>query len=205
MKTFFLTIAVLLLQTILPVSGQGFIYDQQSATESTGGGAIASIQSFQPIGQSFTPTNSSVGFIRLLLGDTAINSLGATVYVNLWSGSISNGTPLASTDPVYMPDGFGTGFGPVGYTNFFFLSPVAVTPGTTYFFQPVVQSGDDWNVIAYNSYNYPGGTAVFSGVANSGWDLWFREGVIAVPEPSSMVLALLGGGAWLFARRRSGR
>ena len=101
--------------------GQGtFIYDQQSADETTGGGVGGLIQSFVSIGQSFTPTLSSVGFIRLRMFDSISgNGIGATVHLNLRSGSIS-GSILSSTDPVFMPDGFGVGNGNRDYPNFFF-------------------------------------------------------------------------------------
>jgi hypothetical protein len=179
---------------IAPAQGT-FIYDQQSALESTGGGIISAIQPYQPMGQSFIPTLSEVGFIRLKLSDSAINGLGATVYLNLRTNPIV-GTVLASTDPVFMPDGF------IGYPNFFFSNPTPVTPGTTYYFQPVVQSGDVWGITAYNAYNYANGAAYSQGVASPGFDLWFREGLYNVPEPSSTALGLLGA-AWLaWARRR---
>jgi hypothetical protein len=71
------------------------------------------------------------------------NGSGARVYVNLRSDSIT-GTILATTASVFMPDGFGTGANR-GYTNFFFSTSVSLTPGTTYYFQPVVQSGDVWS------------------------------------------------------------
>src|SRR5450759_4846854 len=79
--------------------GQGtFIYDQQSADETVlageGGGIL---QSNQPFGQSFTPTFSSINFIRLWLADGLPgNGLGATVFINLRTNSIS-GPILAST------------------------------------------------------------------------------------------------------------
>ena len=55
----------------------------------------------------------------------------------------------------------------------------------TYFFQPVVESGDTGDIVAY-PYGYPGGTAFYSGVADTGTDLWFREGML--PEPSGLLL-----------------
>jgi hypothetical protein len=138
-----------------------------------------------------------VGFIRLFVGDNAFNSLGATVYVNLRSDSIT-GAILSSTEPVVMADAF------FGYVDFIFASPVPVTPGQTYYFQPVVQSGDSWSVVAYNSYNYAGGTVFESGTALPLIDLWFREGII-VPEPSSAALSLVGGAVFVFLRRRRNR
>jgi len=173
--------------------GQGFIYDQQSADETTGGGAVVAIQSNQPLGQSFTPTLSSVGFIRLNSGDSTFNSLGATLYVNLRADSIT-GTILGSTSPVFMPDGFS------GYTNFIFSIPVAVTPGTTYYFQPVVQSGDTWGIVGYG-YGYAGGVGFSQGLPLPGSDLWFREGIL-VPEPSTFCLWLVGGAVFVIHRAR---
>jgi hypothetical protein len=178
------------LSLALSVAGQGtFIYDQQSADETAGGGAGVGIQAYQPTGQSFTPAITTVGFIRLQLADANYgNGSGATVYVNLRSNSIT-GPIMGSTDPVFMPDGFGIGNGNRGYTNFFFSTAVSVIPGTTYYFQPVVQSGNDLVIIGYN-YGYSGGTAFFQGVANPNSDLWFREGIYVVPEPSSLSLVI---------------
>ena len=170
-----------------------FVYDQQSADE-TAGGVGAVINSNQPIGQSFTPTLSSVGFIRLFLSDSSLNGVGASVYVNLRQGSIT-GPILASTDPVSMPDSFS------GHPDFLFSTPVSVTPGTTYFFQPVLQAGDStWSIVGYN-YNYDGGTAFIQGNPNIGSDVWFREGII-IPEPSGVWLILLGIGIFVWRRRR---
>ncbi len=63
-----------------------FLYDQQSSTNETptSGGAQPVIQQSTPIGQSFTPAFSAVGFVRLKLYDVNPNNgLGATLYVNL--------------------------------------------------------------------------------------------------------------------------
>jgi hypothetical protein len=173
--------------------GQGtFVYDQQSATESTSGGVTVVIQSNQPIGQSFTPSLDGVGFIRLFMGDTTINGVGARVHVNLLANSIT-GLVLAATSPVTMPDGY------TGYTEFLFPTQVSVTPGTTYYLQPVVETGDTWVTSIYN-FNYPGGTAFTLGSPRQFDDLWFREGIV-VPEPSVAALALIGFGTFLYARR----
>lgn len=118
-------------------------------------------------------------------------------------GRIPLGPVLASTDLVFMPDGFGIGNGNRGYTNFFFSTPAVVVPGVTYYLQPVVQSGDAWGIVSYN-YGYPGGSIFLQGVANPIIDLWFREGIYIVPEPSSALLVLLGGGlvAWRHRKTR---
>jgi hypothetical protein len=182
----------------LVASGQGtFIYDQQSATELSGGGSSGQIQAYQPIGQSFTPAISSVGFIRLGFYEFS-NGLGSTVYVNLRANSIT-GPILGSTAPVFLPDGFGFG-GSRGYTNFLFSTPISVTPGTMYYFQPVLQSGDiTCSIVSYH-YVYSGGTSYFNGIARKSWNLWFREGIL-VPEPSALSL-LIGSGALFYVRHK---
>ena len=175
--------------------GQGtFVYDQQSADENNPEGSGTGIQSIQPMGQSFTPTLSSMDFIRLYLYDgNPGNLLGATVYLNLRTDSIA-GPVLATSDSVTMPNGFG------GYENLYFSSSVAVTAGTIYYFQPVVESGDlqGWGTLS-GHYGYSGGTAFANGTASTYYDLWFREGVV-VPEPSSAALILVGGGALILFR-----
>ena len=77
-----------------------------------------------------------------------------------------------------------------GVTYFFFSTPTALSPGITYFFEPVVQSGDLWNIDSAE-YNYPGGTGFNNGLPVGASDLWFREGIV-VPEPSSVLLILMG-------------
>jgi len=151
-------------------------------------GVETPIQTQQPIGQSFVPNLSSIGFIRFYLDDQTANGVGATVVLNLWSGSIGSGTLLASTDPIFIPHGF------FDYSNFFFSTPVILTPSSTYYLQAFIQSGDNDNNMRTGELPgsaYPNGTAFISSVASPGIDLWFREGVV-VPEPSTALLALFG-------------
>ncbi|MGH7952621.1 MAG: PEP-CTERM sorting domain-containing protein [Limisphaerales bacterium] len=207
MKTRIYSLMALWLTAICALGQGTLIYDQQSASSDVYGGEGGGIiQDNEPLGQSFTPTLSSIGFIRLETADNSdySNSIGATLFVNLWAGSIEgSGTLLGSTVPVFLPGGFGYGGIEVGYTNFFFSTPIAVTPGETYYFQPVVQSGDQWWI--YQSFTYfqysGGGTSYWKGVAGS-VDLWFREGTYTVPEPSSSWLILLGSGLLLYVRQR---
>jgi hypothetical protein len=195
MKTTYLLLMVM----VVSAYGQGtLIYDQSSATNPVGGAGYP-IQADQPMGQSFTPNLSSVGFVMLEFLDFPANG-SSMAYVNLWVGAIGTGTLLSSTAPVFIPQG---AFNYV--TNFFFSTPVAVNPGTTYYLQPEIQSGDvnGLCVIGAQVFNYPGGTAYFDGspdINNS--DLWFREGVIDVPEPASPMLLFLGIGLYLYARHK---
>lgn len=190
--------------------GQGtFIYDQQSSSSDYSGGESSfDITLHQPMGQSFTPTLDSVGFVRLQLYDTIDNflSVGATMSVNLWFGSIGGGgTLLGSTDPVYLPKWFGQGvLAPAQMTNFFFTTPITVTPGETYFLQPVVESGDTMNAYVAMGPYYLNGSLILNGTNNFG-DLWFREGVYQTPEPWSGSLILLGGGILFCFRKKRKR
>jgi len=183
MKPGFSLLLVAALLVRVQSQGQGtFVYDQQSADEHgiTDGGTTLGPQ---PTGQSFIPAIPSVGFIRLYL--SVSGPLGATVCVNLRTDDIA-GNILSSTEPVFLPFGFSA------FTNLFFSDPPTVNPGTTYYFQPALQSGSGV-VVNLAAYLYPDGTAFVQGVAQPSKDLWFREGIV-VPEPRSWMLALLGMG-----------
>jgi hypothetical protein len=179
-----------------------FVYDQQSSTEAVPGEAALGIQANQPIGQSFTPSLSGVGFVRIELYDINLNGVGATLRVDLHSGSIS-GPVMASTQPVSLPDGFGQGVVGGSFADFIFSSPAVVAPGTTYYLQPIVESGDVWAIGLTLPSDYPGGNAFIQGQPSIN-DLWFREGII-VPEPSNIALALSGLACFavLIRRRRN--
>jgi len=175
--------------------GQGTLqYDQQSSTVESAPASIA--VSLRPgLAQSFVPSLSSVDFIRLYLSDPVLNSTGATIYLNLWSNSVTNGTLLGVTASVFIPSGF------VGYTNLIFSSSIAVNPGMTYSFEPIRQSGDSpVNTQLLNDSSYANGTATIPpGI--SGFDLWFREGII-VPEPSPLTLVFVSIAGIYFNRRK---
>jgi hypothetical protein len=192
-----------LFMLLMPVSflahGQGtFVYDQQSSDESLPGEAIVGITSFQqPVGQSFTPSLTAVGFIRLqLLDGIPRNGIGATILINLRTNSIT-GPIMASTVPVLVPDDPGNNT--VNFTTFFFSTPVSVTPGMFYYFQPMIQSGDNFGVGRFVP-SYPGGTEYINGLPGNS-DLWFREGIV-VPEPLAVNLILLGVGSFICLRKR---
>ncbi len=160
------------------------VYDQQSATNGFGTGG-STIQNQQPMGQSFTPASAFVGFAQFQFDDFS-GSLGATVYLELLENSIS-GNVIAASSPVFMANNF------FGTATFFFPSNVVVQSEVEYFLRPVLQSGDNTALLS-DLYNYSRGAAIFSGVPRTdARDFWFREGYV-VPEPSSVLLAFLGGG-----------
>lgn len=181
----------------------GFVYDQQSSTNDALGNSIRPVAfgGGQFIGESFVPTLSAIDFVRFRFGVVPPNFSTATgvVSVNLWSGGISNGVLLAATAPVFISL---SPIGGTGATNFFFDSTVTLTPGATYYLQPFVQSpSGNFGVELFSSlYSfppgfpytdpYPAGSAVPNGnIVDQ--DLWFREGIVAVPEPASGRLLFL--------------
>ena len=174
-----------------------FIYDQRSSYETNLLEGTTGIQSNQPMGQSFTPTLSSIGFIRLWLYDGAFpNGVPGSAYINLRSGSI-NGPILGSTSLVPLPANS------VGFTDFIFDTPVALTPGTQYYFQPVLQDSLSRGLNQAN-YFYAGGTLILNGQPDPrDRDLWFREGII-IPEPSVVSLILLSVGIFAWRKRKCG-
>lgn len=129
--------------------------------------------------------------------DRTLDDVGTTMAVNLRSGSVT-GPILGSTDPVALSDRYA---GPV---DFVFSAPVTVTPGVSYYLQPVIQAGEDFGVSADSKFRYPNGTSIFNSVANPDFDLWFREGII-IPEPSSAWLVLMGAGALAWVHRWKNR
>ena len=115
------------------------------------------------------------------------------MYVNLRADSIT-GPILAATEPVFLPDTFG-GTGR-GFTNFLFAAEAPVTPGTTYYFQPVVESGDIIMAHVFiPTFDSPGGSLFIQGQPAKN-DMWFREGIV-IPEPCTVPLLLLGIAAFL--------
>lgn len=197
MKSIVFSLAVIVAYA---AQGQGtFIYDQQSSTDESpwpygAGGTIQQIPA--PFGQSFTPAFPAIDFVRLKLNDpNPNNALGATLYLNLRTNSVS-GPILSSSTRVNLADSF------TGVVNFFFADTVSLTAGSIYFFEPVVDSGDQWNISA-GEYNYPGGSTFIQGLALPGSDLWFREGI--VPEPTWASMAWLVGAVALWLRHRARR
>jgi hypothetical protein len=195
MKSALLTVG-LLLAGVTSNDGQGlFQYDQSSSTnEALPAGLAENIQPNQPMGQSFIPSLSAIGFIRLYLEEAVFNGASAIVFVNLRSGSIT-GAVVSATSPVFLRGGY------FGYVNFLFTAPIAVNPGTTYFLQPIFSSTDTWRTSGLPGTSYGDGTAFFNGIAASNEDLWFREGIV-VPEPSAISLLMFVAGFALWFRPR---
>ncbi len=189
----------MLVATSLQVHSQSLVYDQQSATgpKSPTPNDFLNIQTNPPLLQSFTPALSAIGFVQFQFWDIANNGTnGATVSVNLWTGSpnTNSATLLGSTAPVYMPNGFvNNGLGFAGITNFNFSTPITLNSGQAYYLQPVVLSGDNpWDIAIFTTSPYQKGN-LFAGGFDTGGAFWFREGIVSVPEPTALVLIGLSG------------
>ena len=177
--------------------GQGtFVYDQQSRSSPPPADDRTEFQASSRIGQSFTPSLSSVGFVQFWLYDRNVgNNLGATIQVNIREDGIT-GPILGSTTPLVLLDGYGITV--YSETTFKFSNPVTLHPETKYYFEIMLQG--DRAVSSFGSFGYTRGNGILSGTETPGASLWFREGVV-VPEPSTMMLCL-GGLGLLWGGRR---
>jgi len=163
------------------VSAQGtFIYDQQDTNVVDG--TISLTQ--QPLGQSFTPSFSSIDFAEFYLAGGS--GASGAIQVNLFSGSIT-GTILGTSATVEYT-------GTPGFYDFLFPSSITLSPGTKYYLQVAALGGSGVGAnITFQQ--YIGGDAIYNGTAHTDRDFWFREGVITnVPEPSSTALFLVAAG-----------
>lgn len=181
-------ITLVFLSGALFVRGQGtFVWDQ-GFTNLTD---ISRDLSNQPMGQPFTPTTSSMDAAAFNLA--TFTSFGQEMDVNVRSGSITG--PILGTS---SPDTLSYD----GVYYFTFSSPIALTPGTQYYLQPVEISGS--GVEAYFCDAHPSltGQAIINGVTYPYANFWFEEGVQVAPEPSLAVLLLIGGGIAYWHRKR---
>jgi hypothetical protein len=197
MKNTLCKLAVALcLATALRLHGQGVVYDQQSDTTPEKINYDTFDLYKMTLYESFVPTFSSIGVVQLEISDYLdSNTSGATMSVALFSGSPENPTFLGGTERVYLPPDFNNDqltFS--GVTNFYFSTPVALTPGQTYYLSPVELTGDNvWSVAVLN-HTYPYGQLYGGGYPfTPPVDLWFREGIVATPEPSDLALLAMGG------------
>lgn len=214
MKTYIYILLFVLTAAISAGAQVILTYDQESAS---GSDYTLPRSTFDPVlgtnsnyvvAQSFTPSLSSVGFVRLAFDSIDNPWANRVAYVNLWSGSV--GGTLLGTSQTILPPNWAIDTGSFfAVTNFFFASPIPVSPGTTYYLQVGLQPTTAFYdmYLAGGDYNYPGGEVYENGFPQTGYDLWFQEGTYAVSEPSASDLILLSGcvlfSFWLCRKRNS--
>lgn len=192
-----MAVATLATVACTATSAATFTIDQRNDTLPILGGLTTS----QTIGQSFRPTVGSMNAVELQINDQSPTFLdGPTdLFVRIRAGTIGGsilGTSAATSygdqataDPVI--------------TRFLFGAPLALTPGSTYWIEFV--KGDitypgNFGVMAtgYQVDAYPAGEPFgdapgFNDPALFPFDLWFRQGNVAVvPVPAGLPLFLSG-------------
>ncbi len=132
MKTLLLTWVIAIFSWHVLSQGT-VVYDQESFTGLPSDDTVVSITAGQPMGQSFTPSLAAVGFINLALHG-GIDGKAGTVYIDVHGNSIT-GPILGTSEAVNIaPFAFSV-------VTFNFDNPVQLAPGTTYYFQPIVEPG----------------------------------------------------------------
>ena len=158
------------------------------------------IAAFSPIGETFTPRLGGIEFAAIGFSNFAPHPQGGLYDVALYQGVGVGGTLLGTTNPTFLPPGFGEqGLGEVA--NFFFGRRIPLTPDAPYTLIVEKVSGDDFGIDAANI-GQTGNHAILHGTVNANLNLAFGEGL--VPEPPGVVLAgtacLIGVVAWCCRR-----
>jgi hypothetical protein len=136
------------------------------------------------IGQSFTPTLTSIGYAEFDLIYTSDSTLQLELYAGLgYSGTLlgeSASAAIGSTNP--------------GVVDFDLLSTVALTPGNIYTLS-LSDSTGSFGSLESTVNPYAGGDVFLDGSEESSFDTVFTEGTsdTSTPEASSFLLLALGG------------
>lgn len=164
----------------------GLIVDQANQHYMQG----LNVQSFGPIGESFTPTLNGIQWAAIDLQDSTANpTLGGVFQVKLLQGDGTSGTLLATSAATGVPPGFGPGLG--AYAYFYFATEVTLTPGMPYSLILNQLSGENF-LVGGVAGGEIGDQAILFGQPQSNFNLTFGEGVLSVAEPSSLVLVAIG-------------
>ncbi|MDB6034836.1 MAG: hypothetical protein JWM16_5174 [Verrucomicrobiales bacterium] len=142
------------------------ILQVDQAVDFSSGHFSYSIQADAPMGQSFTSSSNTIGFVQFEM----IRGGPSVLSVNLRSNNIS-GPVIGRSRPLKVMPG----------TNavllFDFGTNVSITPGQRYALEPVFASGSNCTLRAYH-WNYTNGEFIVQGKTN-GNIMWFREGPVA--------------------------
>ena len=188
--------ACLLFPTL--VAAHPILVDQ--AHPYVGGGTVNIVTN--NLGQTFTPTLTSLEVVELWLMDTNVfNGVTNTLTVNILE---TDGTLLGSSAPQIFANGYGGGTVALSHFDF---APVALVAGTKYVIGFDISSTggpSDLGVASYHPGTYTGGGIWLwsTGTEHPTSDLTFREGPAAAqaPEPASMLM--FGVGLLGYASRR---
>ena len=173
------------------VRGQGtFVWDQGFTNITDQAAALTNT----PLGQGVTPTTSSMDAAAFYLSIGFVGGVPGDAEVLVRSGSVT-GAIIGTSNPETVSGGNGTVY------DFTFSSPVALTPGTQYYLEPVELSGNLLNA-QLGVVGFGKGQAIYGGVADHTDNFYFEEGIQVVPEPSIAALLMIGGGITYWHRRR---
>jgi len=190
----FLALALCLVTFLdcVAIYAQGFVADQSNTSQLK---LFQNVLAFAPIGQEFTPSMTEMNALEIQIESSVFEIPGRDLsYTGNLVASIRDGSvfgPLlgmSSLTPV--------GAQSSGLIRMQFPSAIQLTPGRTY----VMLIGADFpansglGILVGSSGGptsiYPGGNEILSGRSDHNNDLWFREGTVAIPEPSVFVLAV---------------
>jgi hypothetical protein len=171
---------------------QGTFVDQHNDSQSPTYFSLA----LSPTGQEFRPSMNGITFVELITQSGTESDASATLQVRIHQGDIAGPVLAESGLLAALPHVFG------GIAHFEFQSILALDPGDIYVLEVLQQEpAAPWKVGLDLNGGYVGGRAIRGGGPVEEYDLWFREGVTVVPEPSLLCLLTFGGGM-MFALRR---
>lgn len=159
------------------------------------------VEAVAPLGQSFTPTESSLGSIWLRVTNMNLDfprNEDKWLTLNLHAGGELAGPVLASAS-TNVEAVIGTLQGEVGLVEFIFGN-VPVLNGQVYSFE-VKSSTSRYGINWQHTDWYSGGNGIALGASLPITDLYFSVAA-AVPEPASYVLLAAGASLLPWLRRR---
>ena len=177
---------------------QGTLVDQSNDQTHPWSLAQWTLRVGDPVGQEFVPTLGGLDFVEAVFFAREGSDATATIQVFVRDGSITGPVVGFSIPVTFLASTLGS------IHRFDFPSTVPLTPGQTYVMHLFQDTPQNYSIGADTAMAYTSGQMIRSGVPFDGYDLWFREGVVVVPEPSSFALAFLGVGllSGVFWRRR---
>ncbi len=136
-----------------------------------------------PLGQSFTATDTDVGYVGLFIDPSNQNFNDLTLTMSLFSGSGDFSNAALVTSAFTLSENY-DGWLDLDVSTVSFTQDEVYTIG-------IFNDTPQWSVnINWSENPYSGGTAFYQDAAQANADLQFRVG--PVPEPATMLLFGLG-------------